>query len=161
MRLQAPRAPKSAAMMSVATTLRSVGVPLRMHMGSLWQNQVARPLSSAIHADLLVGTKGPAQRAKRQTHDEVLHYLGNLFNLEDRVAFISGGAGAVGIPLAISLAKFSKPPPNQFSSSAAPDDCGALAGVVLTSWWLTYQSAGPNSISWYTRSRSWADRRLQ
>ena len=100
------------------TTLRSTGVPLRMPMGGLWQAQRRIRLSSAVHAsDLLVGTKEPAQRARRQTNDEVLQYLGNLFTLVNRVAYISGGAGAVGIPLAISLAKFSKAPPSQFSSS--------------------------------------------
>eukprot|EP00195_Chlamydomonas_chlamydogama_P017219 CAMPEP_0202900320 /NCGR_PEP_ID=MMETSP1392-20130828/11108_1 /ASSEMBLY_ACC=CAM_ASM_000868 /TAXON_ID=225041 /ORGANISM="Chlamydomonas chlamydogama, Strain SAG 11-48b" /LENGTH=339 /DNA_ID=CAMNT_0049586689 /DNA_START=129 /DNA_END=1148 /DNA_ORIENTATION=+ len=47
----------------------------------------------------------PTSRAKRQTHEEVEHYLSNLFNLETKIALVTGGSGAVGRHLCSALAR--------------------------------------------------------
>lgn len=47
----------------------------------------------------------PTARSKRQTHEEVEHYLSNIFNLENRVALVTGATGGVGAFVCNALAR--------------------------------------------------------
>jgi hypothetical protein len=44
-------------------------------------------------------------RVQRHLHAQVMEYLGNLFNLEGRVAMVSGATGGVGKALCLALAR--------------------------------------------------------
>jgi hypothetical protein len=47
----------------------------------------------------------PTERSRRQTHEEVEHYISNLFNLENRVALVTGASGGVGAYVCKALAR--------------------------------------------------------
>lgn len=63
----------------------------------------ARQTGPAIAQTL--ATRSVHHPPHRQTHEEVNEYLSNLFNLENKIAFITGAGGAVGRPLCLGLAK--------------------------------------------------------
>mmetsp|Transcript_12922 Transcript_12922/g.31680 ORF Transcript_12922/g.31680 Transcript_12922/m.31680 type:complete len:284 (-) Transcript_12922:23-874(-) len=79
--------------------LSSLAPKLLAPLGLSFARAAAPAVSQAL------ATRSVHHPPHRQTHEEVTEYLSNLFNLENKVAFVTGAAGAVGKPLCLGLAR--------------------------------------------------------